>query len=141
MAIFALLSERNGSIAQLVQSTCLTSRGSAVRSRVLPQNNESRILRDFFMASAYILYSKSIDSYYIGSCKNLEDRLKEHSDKLFSQSFTANQASDWELFISIDELEYSQARKIENHIKRMKSKKYIQNLKEYPEMIEKLKLK
>jgi hypothetical protein len=28
---------KKGSIAQLVQSICLTSRGSAVRSRVLPQ--------------------------------------------------------------------------------------------------------
>jgi hypothetical protein len=33
-----LCSPLNGSIAQLVQSICLTSRGSAVRTRVLPHN-------------------------------------------------------------------------------------------------------
>ena len=32
--------KNNGSIAQLVQSICLTSRGSAVRTRVLPQNEK-----------------------------------------------------------------------------------------------------
>ena len=37
----------NGSIAQLVQSICLTSRGSAVRSRVLPQKASQ--LRGFFI--------------------------------------------------------------------------------------------
>jgi putative endonuclease len=31
--------------------------------------------------------------------------------------------------------------KIERHIKKMKSKKYIQNLKKYPEMVEKLLIK
>jgi hypothetical protein len=31
---------RVGSIAQLVQSICLTSRGSAVRTRVLPHNKQ-----------------------------------------------------------------------------------------------------
>jgi hypothetical protein len=33
---------------------------------------------------------------------------------------------------------FTQARRIENHIKRMKSRKYIMNLKTYPEMMEKL---
>ena len=32
--------KKRGSIAQLVQSICLTSRGSAVRIRVLPRNEE-----------------------------------------------------------------------------------------------------
>jgi putative endonuclease len=36
------------------------------------------------------------------------------------------------------DLEYMQARKIENHIKRMKSKKYIKDLKSYSELSEKL---
>ncbi len=36
-----------GSIAQLVQSICLTSRGSAVRTRVLPQKTVQIILNRF----------------------------------------------------------------------------------------------
>ena len=49
--IFALQIKK-GSLAQLVQSICLTSRGSAVRTRQLPQR--SRFQRDFFiMATTY----------------------------------------------------------------------------------------
>ena len=50
-----------------------------------------------------------------------------------------SKADDWELFYSIDKLEYNQARKIEKHIKKMKSKKYIENLKAYNEMSIRLK--
>jgi putative endonuclease len=32
-------------------------------------------------------------------------------------------------------LSYSQARSVETHIKKMKSKIYIQNLKKYPELL------
>ena len=48
--IFALLKREKGSIAQLVQSISFTPRGSAVRARVLPQNNLILIERwGFFM--------------------------------------------------------------------------------------------
>jgi len=50
-------------------------------------------------------------------------------------------AEDWELYQSIDELAYQQARLIEAHLKKMKSTTYIQNLTKYPEIIERLKLK
>jgi putative endonuclease len=45
------------------------------------------------------------------------------------------------VFLVIENLEYQQSRKIEKHIKRMKSKTFIENLKKYPELIEKLKRK
>jgi putative endonuclease len=64
-------------------------------------------------------------------------RLAEHKEKRYSDSYTAS-ANDWVLFFSIDNLNYSQARKIESHVKRMKSKTYIENLKKYPEMVQKL---
>lgn len=64
----------------------------------------------------------------------------QHLNKDFSKSFTAN-ADDWELFLFIDELDYTQAREIEAHIKRMKSRTYIYNLKKYPEIGNKLKTK
>jgi putative endonuclease len=60
-------------------------------------------------------------------------------DKVFENSFTSL-AIDWELFYSLDDLNYEQARGIEDHIKKMKSKKYILNLKKYPEISEKLKM-
>ncbi len=89
------------------------------------------------MANVYILYSKKLDSYYIGSCKNLDERMLEHARKKFNTSFTIR-ADDWKLFLKIDNLEYKQARDIEGHIKKMKSRKYIENMVKYPELIDKL---
>jgi putative endonuclease len=57
---------------------------------------------------------------------------------MFVNSFTA-EADDWELYFSITDLGYQQARLIEMHIKKMKSTKYIKNLIKYPQIIEKLK--
>lgn len=88
------------------------------------------------MACVYILYSKSLNRHYVGSCVNLEERMQEHHSKLFKDAFTAR-ADDWQLLFSLSNLEYMQARKIETHIKKMKSIKYIQNLIKYREMSEK----
>jgi putative endonuclease len=85
------------------------------------------------MATTYILYSKSIDRYYTGSCENFNTRLKQHLNKTFHNSFTSK-ADDWEVYLLIENLNFNQARSIEKHIKAMKSRKYIQNLKKYPEM-------
>jgi len=90
------------------------------------------------MASVYILFSKQLNIFYIGSCKDLSYRIDQHLNKEFIRSFTAK-ADDWVLHISIDDLIYEQARLIELHIKKMKSKVYIQNLLKYPDIIQKLK--
>lgn len=96
------------------------------------------------MASVYILYSAQAKSYYVGSCVDFEERFQDHLTKKYKGSFTT-QANDWEIFFKIDNLEYSQARNIEMHIKRMKSRKYIENLKEFPsisiQLIEKYRKK
>ena len=89
------------------------------------------------MASIYILHSIQLDKFYIGSCKDLNYRIGQHLNKEFIKSFTSK-ADDWTLFFFADGLEYKQARLIEHHIKAMKSKSYIHNLKSYPEIIEKL---
>jgi putative endonuclease len=57
--------------------------------------------------------------------------------KKYGKSFTSK-VNDWTLFWHFDDLSYKQARAIETHIKSMKSKIYIQNLKKYPEIILKL---
>lgn len=96
------------------------------------------------MAYVYILYSVQLDKYYTGSCVDLEQRFEEHLSKKYIDSYTVK-AGDWILFFSIGGLEYSQARNIELHIKKMKSRRYIENLKLYPEisneLIEKYKLR
>lgn len=92
------------------------------------------------MASVYILYSVSIDRFYTGSCRDFKERLVQHRSGIFTNSYTAK-ASDWEVYLEIPNLGYEQARTIELHIKRMKSRKYIENLRKYPEMVERLKKK
>jgi len=92
------------------------------------------------MATVYILYSSNAGLYYIGSTKDIDKRLTYHLEKEFPDSFTSKY-SDWVLFLSIDELSITVAKKIESHIKRMKSKTYLENLKVYPEIIQKLIIK
>ncbi len=54
------LHSRNGSIAQLVQSICLTSRGSAVRTRVLPQKFKSRNPLPISVSAFFQTYPKPV---------------------------------------------------------------------------------
>ncbi len=90
------------------------------------------------MAIVYILFSNQLNRFYIGSCKDLSARLTQHVMKVFEKSFTTK-AEDWELYLSITDLGYQQARLIELHLKKMKSTKYIRDLIEYPQIIEKLR--
>jgi putative endonuclease len=94
----------------------------------------------FFMASVYILFSETLDRFYTGSCEDRSFRIEKHLNKDFTSSFTSK-ADDWVLFFFVDDLQYRQARLIEEHIKQMKSKRYIQNLKKYPAIIQKLIVK
>ncbi|MBX7093999.1 MAG: GIY-YIG nuclease family protein [Flavobacteriales bacterium] len=89
------------------------------------------------MASVYILFSFTAGKYYTGVTKDLEKRIEYHLSREFRNSYTAKY-SDWELYLEISDLPLGTALKMESHIKRMKSKNYIQNLKKYPEMVEKL---
>ena len=90
----------------------------------------------------YILHSQKLDRFYIGSTSlTPEERLELHLQKHFgSDAFTAA-AKDWELFFFIACESVQQAKGIEKHIKKMKSKKYIVNLTKYPELTDKLRAK
>jgi putative endonuclease len=89
------------------------------------------------MAYVYILYSIQLNKHYIGSCINLEQRIEQHQKKSFKDAFTTK-TDDWQLIFSLNNLGYEQARKIEAHIKKMKSVKYIRDLVKYKEISEKL---
>jgi putative endonuclease len=92
------------------------------------------------MNFVYILYSKSLDKYYIGEAIDLQERIKQHNSGFYDTAFT-KQVSDWVLYYSIECKSRIQARKIETHIKKMKSKTYIQNLVKHSEITKKLKNK
>jgi len=75
---------------------------------------------------AYILFSKKIDRYYIGSTGNLEDRLNRHNQG--RSKATRSGAPEWKLVFFE---EYSSRRDAVNrefYLKRMKSRKYIESL-------------
>lgn len=87
------------------------------------------------ISSVYILYSPSLDSFYTGfTLTSVNERLNKHNEKYYNKKYTAK-ANDWEIYLSIECASEKQAREIEAHIKRMKSKTYIHNLKRYPNMI------
>jgi putative endonuclease len=80
------------------------------------------------MASVYILYSKKLSRFYIGSCKDLQERLQQHKEKSFPCAFTSK-ADDWELFFEFSDLNFKQARAAEKYIKSRKSTIFIRSLK------------
>ncbi len=90
-------------------------------------------------ACCYILYSPMLNKYYIGATQSeISSRISKHNYHLYGNHRYTATTEDWELFLSIEVEEYSHAIRIERKIKSMKSKVYIQNLKKYPEMLEKL---
>ena len=86
----------------------------------------------------YILYSQKLDRFYVGqTALPPEQRLAEHNSALYQGSFSTR-GIPWTLFLTIAYDSRGHAREVERHIKRMKSKAYIRNLKQYPEMRQKL---
>jgi putative endonuclease len=63
-----------------------------------------------------------MDSYYIGSCEDLDKRMNDH---LNSKSKFTKKAKDWELKYFETFNTRSEAMKREYEIKRKKSRKYI----------------
>jgi putative endonuclease len=92
------------------------------------------------MAYCYILFSPSIDRFYIGSCQDLNLRYKNHLEKTYPNSYTSK-ANDWVIFYSLEVENITTAIRIEKHIKRMKSRRYIHELKESSELELSLKTK
>jgi putative endonuclease len=81
--------------------------------------------------TVYIIYSPTIDQFYIGQTSDLEKRIKEHNSNAFYNSFTSK-SNDWILFFSLECSSRTIALKIEQHIKKMRKRKYLFDLKEHP---------
>ncbi len=75
--------------------------------------------------SVYILYSPSLDQYYVGQTDNISNRLFRHNN---SGSKSTKKANDWELKYHEPHLTRSAAVTRETEIKRKKSRKYIESL-------------
>ena len=122
---FAVPKTQKGSLAQLVQSICLTSRGSGVRTPQLPQR--PRHCRGFFMrAWFYIIFSLKADKYYLGhTTEPLAERIRKHNTN--HRGFTGK-FSDWTLKYSEEFPTKSLAYKRELELKSWKSRSRIEAL-------------
>jgi putative endonuclease len=89
------------------------------------------------MFSVYILKSSKLNRFYIGTTDDVQNRIIEHNSMAFKNAFTSR-GVPWVLILSIDNLSSDQAYKIERHIKKMKSKKYIESLCLNPNLIDTL---
>jgi len=72
-------------------------------------------------------------SFYVGKTSDLEERLKWHNNERLNVGVSKRKIL-WEYFFTLEVGNSKIAGKIENHIKRMKSRKYILNLLKYPEI-------
>ena len=90
----------------------------------------------------YVLFSEMLNRFYVGSTSiDPHDRLSRHLEQYYgNRKFTAS-TKDWIIFLEIECDTKNQALSIESHIKRMKSRKYILNLRSYPEILLRLKEK
>ncbi|MCB0371726.1 MAG: GIY-YIG nuclease family protein [Muricauda sp.] len=77
---------------------------------------------EFFV---YIIYSESVDRYYVGHCQNLEDRMGRHNG---GRSKYTKMATDWEEKYTESFSTRGEAMIREREIKKKKSRKYIEFL-------------
>ena len=73
----------------------------------------------------YILYSSTLDKYYIGSTTDMTRRLADHNRG--KEKFTKT-GCPWELMYKEEFVELKHARERERNIKKQKSRKYIESL-------------
>ncbi len=77
------------------------------------------------MFYVYILYSKAISRFYIGQSENPEKRLVSHNSGISRYTSVAN---DWTIVHTESFEDRTGAIKRERQIKRMKSRRYIEDL-------------
>ena len=79
----------------------------------------------FFMPYTYIIYFARLNKHYVGACTNMEPRLYEHT--IGHSKFTSS-GVPWVLKYSKDFATLQKAKRWELYIKKMKSRKYIEQL-------------
>lgn len=82
------------------------------------------------MSYCYILYSKILDRYYTGVTREaIEMRIAKHNNGSYGQHRYTAKASDWQLYVLLNCDDYAHAVRIERYLKKMKSRKFIEELK------------
>ena len=81
-------------------------------------------LMDYFV---YILYSASIDKYYVGRTENFENRLLYHNSGVRNKIWT-KRGMPWVRYLLLENLNQRQSYQLEAFIKKQKSRKFIERL-------------
>jgi putative endonuclease len=106
-------------VEQRTENPCV--RGS------IPRDTTKKPLRNqgFFVSVhfVYILYSPSLDKYYVGETEDIELRINQHKSNFYKNSYTSK-SDDWILKKTIQVNNKSIALQIEKHIKRKGNKEY-----------------
>lgn len=82
----------------------------------------------------YILFSNSSQKYYVGETHDINGRILKHNNHSYSNSFSKI-ANDWELVLSFNCDNRTEALYLERFIKRMKSKIFIEKIILNPEIL------
>jgi len=77
------------------------------------------------MPHSYILFSKKLNKYYVGACIDINRRLFEHN---IGHSKFTRLGIPWELKYTEEYPTLLEAKQRELYIKKMKSRKYIEDL-------------
>jgi putative endonuclease len=78
----------------------------------------------------YIIYSASLDKYYVGQTSHVENRLAFHNDLLRNRIWT-KRGIPWELQCSVGFRSRSEAMRAERLFKSKKSRKFIDDIIEH----------
>jgi putative endonuclease len=77
------------------------------------------------MPFCYVLFSEKLNKYYVGACTDIERRLYEHN--IGHSKFTSI-GMPWLLVYKENFDTLTEAKQRETHIKKQKSRRYIENL-------------
>ena len=91
------------------------------------------------LIGCYIIRSEKLNRFYTGVTQvGHEQRILQHNQHKYGMHKYTAASNDWKIFIWISTQNINHAIRLEKKIKSMKSSNYIQNLKNYPELIEKI---
>ena len=125
-----------------LKSNDLTVVRVQVPSRVQTKASTSpvgAILLLIHMATFYVIYSHSSDTFYSGSTEDFPMQLEQHQKGHFPKGYTS-EAVDWVSFYTINDIPIDTARRIAKHVKKNKSREYFERLKNEPKLTEQLKV-
>lgn len=83
----------------------------------------------------YIIYSKTLNRFYVGETSNLAMRIEDHNNHKYTKAFT-KAAKDWTIQLQKECKTKNEAIFLEQFIKRMKSKKFILKVIKEPTILD-----